>query len=567
MSKPKFTLSILVSLASLCLEVPIQAQPGETKPEAATVSGAVTLKGEPARGVPVLLQRQQSDMSSSLRARTDEEGRFRFMGVAAGRYSVYALMPGHTSPDDNPFGLRGRALNIAEGEKVENIELEIKRGGVIAGRITDSRGRPVIEETVTLYKLDKSGRPMVYWLNDPYHGMYQTDDRGAYRIFGLPEGRYRVSVGQDHKPGSAGLTLSALFYPRVFYPNATGEAEARVIEVTEGSEATDIDITVPDPQKPHNVYGRVVEADSGRPVEGLELSIGGLTQDGKLTGGMAGAGRITDSNGEFRLGVMTPGKYILMVDTDGGSDDGFIAEPVIFDISDGDVAGLEVKLRQAGSISGVVVIEGTNDPKILSKLSQVKISGFYTSMKYTILNMPIRSGIADVKVNADGSFGIGGLQPGNVSIRMRPSPELRGLTVARIERGRATRGGIDVKAGEQVSGVRIVLVYGSLAIRGEVKVVGGALPAGVKLSVTARRMDQGEQALLSAYADGRGQFLIEGAPSGEYEIGIYPHSNLYGEQLDQKITQLVSSVRERVVLAGADAQPVVLVVDLNKKDQ
>src|SRR5215470_15137839 len=105
MLKPKFTPGILVSLASLCLGVSIQAQPRETKLEAATVSGVVTLNGAPARGVTVLLQRQQSDMASSLRARTDEEGRFRFAGVAAGRYSIYTLTPGYTSPDDNPFSM------------------------------------------------------------------------------------------------------------------------------------------------------------------------------------------------------------------------------------------------------------------------------------------------------------------------------------------------------------------------------------------------------------------------------------------------------------------------------
>ena len=47
MSKLSFTLSILVLH---CAFHSIQAQPGETKTGTATISGRVTLKGEPARG-------------------------------------------------------------------------------------------------------------------------------------------------------------------------------------------------------------------------------------------------------------------------------------------------------------------------------------------------------------------------------------------------------------------------------------------------------------------------------------------------------------------------------------
>lgn len=71
MSKLGFALSILVLPFAL---LSIQAQPAETKTVAATISGLVTLKGEPARGVTVTLQPQRSDPSNALRAGTDEQG-------------------------------------------------------------------------------------------------------------------------------------------------------------------------------------------------------------------------------------------------------------------------------------------------------------------------------------------------------------------------------------------------------------------------------------------------------------------------------------------------------------
>src|SRR5215475_13947088 len=158
MLKPWFTLGILVSLFSLRLEVSIQAQPRETKPETATVSGLVTLKGEPARGVTVMLQNQQSYAANSPRARSDENGRFRITGVAAGKYLITALAPGYVSLGDSDMGRGGQALNVAEGEKIENINIDIKRGGAIAGSVTDSRGCPVVEEVVNLDLLDKNGK-------------------------------------------------------------------------------------------------------------------------------------------------------------------------------------------------------------------------------------------------------------------------------------------------------------------------------------------------------------------------------------------------------------------------
>src|SRR5262249_38597914 len=118
MLKPGFTLGVLASLFSLCLEVSIQAQPRETKPETATVTGLVSLKGVPAHGVTVLVMEQYSNPTNSTRAKSDENGRFRFNGVAAGRYLIIALAPGYVSMGDGNMGRGGRTLNVAEGEKI-----------------------------------------------------------------------------------------------------------------------------------------------------------------------------------------------------------------------------------------------------------------------------------------------------------------------------------------------------------------------------------------------------------------------------------------------------------------
>jgi len=315
MLKLSFVLSILFLPITLHS---IQAQVAGTKAGTATVSGRVTLKGEPARGVMVILQAQNNPVASnSPRAKVDDSGRYNFTGVAAGMYSISALAPGYVSPGDGPIGFRGgQTINVAEGEKIENIDLEIKRGGVIAGRVTDSQNRPVIEETVTLIKLDRNNRPQNYFSYGPYFDMSRTDDRGFYRIYGLPEGRFLVSVGYAETPGSARIASSREFYPRVFYPNVSSESEAKAIEVSEGSEANDVDITLPDPKQTREVYGRVVDAGAGQPVAGVEVVVGGLTREGKYAGEWAGSGARSGPNGEFRLFGVLPGRYALLARPD-----------------------------------------------------------------------------------------------------------------------------------------------------------------------------------------------------------------------------------------------------------
>src|SRR5215475_11418042 len=132
MPKRRFTIGVLVSVYWLCLAVSIQAQTGETKAGTSTVSGHVTLKGEPAKNVLVYLQPDVLPLSNPdayLRARTDDNGQFRITGVTAGAYYVYALAPGFIS-SDMPR-MEGRSLNVSEGENIGNIDFELKQGAVI----------------------------------------------------------------------------------------------------------------------------------------------------------------------------------------------------------------------------------------------------------------------------------------------------------------------------------------------------------------------------------------------------------------------------------------------------
>jgi hypothetical protein len=95
--------------------------------------------------------------------------------------------------------------------------------------------------------------------------------------------------------------------------------------------------------------------------------------------------------------------------------------------------------------------------------------------------------------------------------------------ITRIERdGIVYPKGIRINDGEQVSGVRIILNYGSGTVRGIFKLEGGALPQNAVMHVSLRRLGEDQDWLNSmagsANPDARGQFFMEGIIPGTYEL-------------------------------------------------
>jgi DNA-binding transcriptional ArsR family regulator len=293
----------LSTLIWLFFPLSIQAQPGGGPPQGtATVSGIVTLEGKPVGQAIVELLHPRLGRAYSYPGITDANGRFHIPHVAAGEYRISAQAPAHISPGADGMR-RGLPLVVAEGENLKEVALKIERGGAIAGKITDAQGKPVIEAEIDLYRLDENGNPQLYYLGyfgEKFHGGHRTDDRGSYRLYGLPEGGYLLC----NRP----LVTRSVVYPRLCYPNATSESKARVIEVALGSEADDIDIILPDPTRRQTARERsgevtvrlVTEDGIGLPDVSVHLSP--VTEDGQWIAGVtSGVYENTDESGSFTM--------------------------------------------------------------------------------------------------------------------------------------------------------------------------------------------------------------------------------------------------------------------------
>lgn len=519
----------------------------------ASVSGRVTIGGKAAEGITVVAEVNTSAFENRTVAKTttNDEGDYHLLGLAAGRYTITPIARAFVVAASDTFKQPGQKVNVAENESITKIDFALVRGGVITGRITDLEGHPIIGERVNVVAKGDTGESRPAGIFPGRKN--QTDDRGVYRIYGLGPGSYRVSVGQAASGGGGVniMGMGASQYTKTFYPGVAEESKATIIEINEGTEATNIDITPGKSAGGFSVSGRVVDATSGKPVATAFVGYSPVNEQNQRTGGMNVATQ-TDANGKFRLEGIRPGRYtVFMMGI--GQENASYSDPAPFEVSDGDVTGIEIKVRSGATIEGVAVLENNVDPAAASLLQSVSLIAYVNDEKGSTAPSYSRGSI-----NADGSFRFAGLSPGKAQISMMVfGTPTKGLQLVRTEfEGLNQPEGIELTAGAHITGVRLVFAYGTGKIRGEVRFEGGALPEGTGLAVSYHAL--GAEAGRPTHfieVDGRGHFLAENVPPGTYELTV----------LTPKQPPAFEPVTRTITVANGAETQVILVVNLGRK--
>jgi len=522
-SLPRY--AIVVALALSCAGFRTAAS-SQTKTQKKTptgsVSGRITIHG---KGAPeIIVGIRNSDFSPqpapALKATTDQDGNYRITDIPAGNYQVSPMAPAYVVSDLVWSRARGKTLLLAEGEDVQGIDFSLVRGGVIAGKVTDVDGRPIIEERLTIVPEDPTN-PRGQMFPPVIAGVFQTDDHGIYRIYGITPGRYKISVGVGNEEFSSNVRLGRAVYKRTFYPDATEPDDARVIEVTEGTEATNIDITVGRSLPSFAASGKVIDGETGQPVMGLRFGLRRVVNDREAA--VMGIFTASNSQGEFRLENITPGKYVVFISPQPGSE--VRADAVPFEVIDQDVTGLLLKTFKGLTITGTVILDGTYDKSVLAKLAQLRLQAY-------VRDENGNSGSwQESPINADGSFRLGGLGPGSAHFSLTAQDRRPPVSFAilRVERdGVVQPRGFEIKAGEQTTGIKIIVRYGTGSIRGEVKLENGPLPPSGRVVVWIKKLGDTESNFRPYNLDARGHFLIEGVAAGSYELNV--NANIPGRR-------------------------------------
>src|SRR6185295_20223156 len=208
-----------------------QAQEDETKtsePRTGAITGhVVNENGQPIPhatvyvSAPALPQRVTA---------TDDAGNFQVGGLDASLYFVYVSAPSY-------IVVAREAGTPAPSYRIgDTVTLSLIKGGVISGMITSATGEPMVQVGVrALLIRDANGQPP---LGRGYPIDRTTDDRGVYRIYGLPGGTYLVSAG------GRGSTFSLGAYDSdapTFAPSSTRDTAAEIV-VRAGEETSGVDI-------------------------------------------------------------------------------------------------------------------------------------------------------------------------------------------------------------------------------------------------------------------------------------------------------------------------------------
>ncbi len=315
--------------------------------DAGAISGVVTdaATHRPIAGARVMMGKIPGPPGPLSSCVTDAKGRFVFVRVPAGTYRPYAEKSGFA---DGGFG---RDIPLAAGQWFSAANIEIIKLGVVTGIVTDERNEPVVGAYVrVLMPFLLAGARQI-----AAGPVATTDDQGAYRIVGLPQGKYYVVVpsvqhslpasssfapdetsGASRPPASSLVSrsvvttgalvqnLTALIlgnyvtppapidgrlraYPITFFPGVSSFVAASAVDLAYGEEKQGVDIRL-EPAATATVSGKLADwnADSGALT--LRLVPAGLEN---LGAGSEAATTLVDRDGTFVFVNVPAGRYTI----------------------------------------------------------------------------------------------------------------------------------------------------------------------------------------------------------------------------------------------------------------
>jgi hypothetical protein len=326
---------------------------------------------------------------------TGGDGMFRLSGMDPARYSLRfehdSYVVEFLGEKDIPGGMIVKEVSVAAGQTTRNVVMRLTPTATVSGRIVGSDGQPLSGMPVRLLRYS-------YWVDGSKHldpigrENSETNDRGEYRLSGIPPGRYYVSAGKVPRASETGEA-----YGLTYYPQATQIDSAQPVHLRAGSELPGIDFRLR-PGRLYRVRGRVLDERTGRPPANAWISVDrpNLTVFARLIGE---GGRTYDpGTGGFEIGGLLSGEHAIGAQVLGGPCDAarsvgtgmtFITPdgPGILGaggrtsvrIVDADVENVVITVRSAGCLMGTVRTDGVPRPGFWFYLASVQKESFEAS--------------------------------------------------------------------------------------------------------------------------------------------------------------------------------------------
>jgi hypothetical protein len=464
--------------------------------------------------------------------RTDSTGRFALDLPQDGEYRLQAGKPAYLATDPSP-----ERVQIGKGVIPPPVELTLTPGGGIAGTIVDSAGEPFEGVRVTAMQVRRENGRVV-----ATRGGWErvTDDRGRYRVFGLPAGPYIVMASTDASASGTDRDQRRGF-TRTYYPGTARVDGAQLLQVQAGSDLTEIDLSVV-PTVAARVSGTVTDS-AGQPFTGrVQLGVSGQS------GSIAVEPLVTaaESDGTFEFRDIPPGDYVVQAISEGrfGRAGEFGVASVV--VADRDPPPAVVRTSPGVTLEGRFTAEGVERPPMRT----LSLHAMTTDPDRGLASGRGPTGLA---VHDDGRFYMTGLR-GTVRFTVPDPPSgwfLKAMTIGGVE---VTDAAYDFGTGDRTPGdAEVVLSASGATIKGTVTDrPQSRLQTCVALAFsTARQLwFSGSRHVKQSRTCGRDSFSIDGLPSGDYWVVAVERLEPGEWQIPDVLDGMVPTARRVTVVEG-----------------
>jgi hypothetical protein len=436
---------------------------------------------------------------------TDAQGRYELKALPAGQYTItgsketfVTIGAGQTRPS-------GAVQTIALGETqtIENVNLSLPRGGVIAGVVFDEAGDPLIAATVTVLRATypRGQRRLVFV------GTAMTNDLGEYRVFGLPPGSFYVSAAKRFTLGTNFVPDSESTYPTTLFPGTAHFSDARAVTLKLGQTVRNTNVTLM-PVQTATVSGSITPGRGSVTVRQLGTDVPATMTT--LSGLNLETSSTPERAGEFAVSWLPPGEYEVRasVATSGpAANPLFAVQKVIVNGTNIDDIRLTMTNMPAGG--GRVLVDPAAAPTLPAALIKIgTVPADPSEIAWSTTTVPLA---------ADLSFSLRA-QPG----RMLIAPVLpKGWALKSVRQSGVdvTDEGIEFKAGEEARDIEIELTNHPSEISGTAHGSRGERVADYTAVIFPRDPEQpigNPRHFSAASSDRDGRFTVSGLAPGSY---------------------------------------------------
>jgi hypothetical protein len=340
---------VLLVLAVALGQLPARDAPGQPRTGTAVLSGTVVTNDadpQPIRRARITLN---GDIPAEGQVATsDDNGRFVFRGVPAGRVTLQSVkapfltMNYGAARPDRP----GTPIAVSDGQTIADLVIRMTRGAAIEGRVRDQNGEPMAGVTVSAMRSGYS--PLTGERALTTIANVASDDRGVYRAFGLTAGEYVVGAraplaperGGGPGPDTRRLTAAdvdrilqsaqgpapaaarampgaPVNWSPVYHPGTSDLASAAKITLTTGEDQSGIDI--PMRLVPTSRISGVVTMAQGVSAAAVLITIVPADPQARLSTnlGFVSSARPA-ADGRYAFSGVTPGSFIVNARTGSG---------------------------------------------------------------------------------------------------------------------------------------------------------------------------------------------------------------------------------------------------------